>query len=179
MRLDKNRPESDMGASSALEGQQDRVAIDILVEAGDWPPRPALGAIARTAIDATVAAVRPDLEDDTELSLVFTDDAHIRGLNRRYRSVDRPTNVLSFPAPAAAAFGPLLGDIVFSAETIRREAQSQGLTIDAHLAHLIVHGFLHILGYDHEDDIEAATMEGLETGILEELGIADPYGGAH
>lgn len=168
-----------MRASSALEEQPDRVAIDILVEAGDWPPQPVLKSIVRPAIDSTVAAVEPDLKGEAELSLVFTDDARIRDLNRRYRSIDRATNVLSFPAPPTAAFGPLLGDIVFSAETIQREAQSQGLTIDAHLAHLIVHGFLHILGYDHEDDAEAAIMERVETEVLAELGIADPYNRAH
>lgn len=155
------------------------IAVDILVEAGDWPPQPALEATVRRAVDATVAAIELDLQDGAELSLVFTDDDNIRGLNRRYRNIDKATNVLSFPAPEGTSFGPLLGDIVFSAETIDREARAQGLTIDAHLAHLIVHGFLHILGYDHEDEVEATAMEKLETGILAELGIADPYDGAH
>ena len=112
--------------------------------------------------------------------MVFTDDAHIHRLNRHFRDKDKPTNVLSFPAgpPIGGRFGPLLGDIVLARETIAREAEGQGLTIDDHLTHLIVHGFLHLVGYDHVEDADAAVMERLETAILASLGIADPYAGA-
>jgi probable rRNA maturation factor len=128
-----------------------------------------------------------------EVSLVFTDDAEQRGLNRDYRQKDSPTNVLSFPnmdedESLRPADSPrLLGDVVLARETVEREAAAQGKTPADHTAHLLVHGLLHLLGYDHQDSPEAEEMEALETGILAALGIADPYaaeapaaaGGAH
>jgi probable rRNA maturation factor len=156
------------------------VLTDLRIEAGDWPPEEALQALADRAVAAAVAAARPPLEDDPELSLVFTDDAHVRVLNAQYRGKDRPTNVLSFPAAQLipGRFGPPLGDVVLARETIVAEAADQRLAPDDHLTHLIVHGFLHLLGYDHETDAEASAMERLETAILAMLGIADPYGDA-
>jgi probable rRNA maturation factor len=141
------------------------LAIDVRVEAGKWPSKAKLTALATRSLAAALARAKPKLAAGPELSLLFTDDAHVRVLNRQYRRKDKATNVLSFPTPKAArakAFGPQLGDIVLA----------------DHLAHLIVHGFLHLLGHDHEDDREAAVMEKLETAILARLGIADPYGGA-
>jgi probable rRNA maturation factor len=117
-------------------------------------------------------------KDAPELSILFTDDAAIRELNREWRGKDRATNVLSFPAgPLApgAAPGPLLGDLALSAETIAAEARAMGIEFEAHLAHLLVHGFLHLLGYDHLEEAEAEEMEGLETRILATLGLSDPY----
>jgi probable rRNA maturation factor len=130
-------------------------------------------------VDAAVGAIAPRLAIGSELSLVFTDDAHVRELNLRFRKKDSPTNVLSFPAPSApdGRFGPVLGDVVLARETVFREAEAEGLTIEAHVAHLVLHGFLHILGYDHADEAEATAMERLETAILGGLGIADPYAG--
>jgi probable rRNA maturation factor len=130
-------------------------------------------------VNAAVAAIEPRLAAACELSLVFTDDAHVRRLNRDFREKDSPTNVLSFPAPAGAdgRLGSILGDVVLARETVFREAEAEGLTMEAHLAHLILHGFLHILGYDHADEAEATAMERLETAILGGLGIADPYAG--
>lgn len=153
------------------------VAVDILIEAGNWPDEARLRRVAETAIAATMAAARPALTADAEVSLVFTDDAHGRILNHRHRGKDSATNVLSFPAARSDArrFGPLLGDIVLSAETVAGEAAAGGLALDDHVTHLIVHGFLHLLGYDHAADRDAAVMEGLETAILATLGIADPY----
>ena len=118
-----------------------------------------------------------------EISVVFTDDAEQRSLNRAWRGKDSATNVLSFPnmddaaAPAAAPGGPprLLGDIVLARETVQREAQAQGKTLTDHSSHLLVHGVLHLLGYDHLEEAEAAEMETLETEILAAMGIADPY----
>ncbi len=159
------------------------IAIELLVEAGDWPPLSELEAITAGVVEAAVTAVRPELANElaegSELSLVFTDDAHVRSLNRRFRKQDHATNVLSFPSAAApnGRLGPILGDVVLARETVFREAEAGGLTIEAHLAHLIVHGFLHVLGYDHEDEAEASAMERLETAILSGLGIADPYSG--
>lgn len=152
-----------------------RIDVDLRVEAGDWPPDTELAALVCRVVDAAGARLRS--YGGSELSLLFTDDVHIRSLNRRFRNVDRPTNVLSFPAavPTDGGFGAFLGDIVVASETVRREAESRGLTIEAHLAHLILHGFLHIVGYDHEVEAEALAMERLEAGILGDLGIADPY----
>jgi probable rRNA maturation factor len=153
--------------------------IDILVEAGEWPSQAKLRALTTQSLGAAVALVELPLMHECEVSFVFTDDAHIRELNRQYRSKDTPTNVLSFPgAPAGAGIlGPLLGDIVLASETIAREADADGMKLDDHLVHLIVHGFLHLLGYDHGKNRDAAVMEGLETAILARLGMADPYGG--
>jgi probable rRNA maturation factor len=155
------------------------IALDIRVEAGDWPSRAKLKALAEKSLAAAVAKAKPKLALEPELSLLFTDDAHIRVLNKRYRRKNKPTNVLSFPAPPATRgqCGPQLGDLVFAAETIIREADDGGISFADHLAHLVVHGFLHLLGHDHEDDREATVMENLETAILARLGIADPYGG--
>ena len=152
-------------------------AIDVLVEAGDWPDEAALHALVSAAVAAAVAAAAPRLTPSAEVSLVFTDDAHVRTLNARYRKKDTATNVLSFPAPQMTpnAFGPLLGDLVLAQETVTGEAATAGLSLDHHLTHLVVHGFLHLLSYDHETEEEAAVMEGLETAILAALGIADPY----
>ena len=126
---------------------------------------------------AAQAADLPDIADDAEVSMVFTDDARIQVLNRQYRGKDRPTNVLSFPAAplVPGRLGPPLGDIVLARETIALESEAQGLDFADHLTHLIVHGFLHLLGYDHEAHGEAVVMERLETAILGRLGIADPY----
>jgi probable rRNA maturation factor len=108
---------------------------------------------------------------------VLTDDSAIRALNRDWRGVDRPTNVLSFPArPGPSAAGPaLLGDIVIAFETTMQEARSESKPFEHHLAHLAVHGFLHLLGQDHDNDSDAETMEGIERVILARLGIPDPY----
>ncbi|HVY19207.1 MAG TPA: rRNA maturation RNase YbeY [Bauldia sp.] len=155
------------------------IALDIRVEAGDWPSRAKLKGLVERSLTAAVAKAKLKLAPEPELSLLFTDDAHIRVLNKRYRRKDKPTNVLSFPAPAAVRgkFGPQLGDLVFAAETIAGEAERDGISLNDHLAHLVVHGFLHLLGHDHEDESEATVMENLETSILARLGIADPYGG--
>ena len=144
-----------MATARASRTNKPKIAVDIRVEAGDWPPRADLKSLVRRVVDA--AAVSVPATSGGELSLLFTDDAHIRRLNRRHRNIDRPTNVLSFPAAATAGdhFGAVLGDIVVACETLRREAQARGLTIEAHLTHLLLHGFLHILGYDHADEAEA------------------------
>jgi probable rRNA maturation factor len=153
------------------------ITADILVEADGWPPEAELQALVDGALAACRTADLPEIAADAEVSLVFTDDARVRMLNRQYRGKDRPTNVLSFPAapPFPGRLGPPLGDIVMARETIAAESAGEGLDIADHLTHLIVHGFLHLLGYDHETDGEAAVMERLETAILGRLGIADPY----
>jgi probable rRNA maturation factor len=124
------------------------------------------------AMAITEAAPRVESIMNAELSIVFTDDAHIRELNRRYRGKDKPTNVLSFPQPAG---GRLLGDIVLACETIHHEAALANKPVEEHIAHLIIHGFLHLIGYDHQVDEEAERMEKLESAALARIGIADPY----
>ncbi len=111
---------------------------------------------------------------------MFTDDASIREINAEWRQQDKPTNVLSFPAfPVTPGEkpGPMLGDIVIARETVEREAVDLGKSFEEHLTHLLVHGFLHLLGYDHMETEEAEEMEALETRILASLGLSDPYAG--
>src|SRR5690606_15140401 len=153
--------------------------IDITVEAGEWPGEEVLDGLAGKAVEAALAELDLKRDNPAELSLLFTDDAHIRTLNRDWRGKDKPTNVLSFPAFEMAPGDPLpamLGDIVLAFETISSEAALEGKPFDHHLTHLIVHGMLHLLGYDHETDEEAEEMEALERRILAGLAIPDPYG---
>jgi probable rRNA maturation factor len=151
--------------------------IDIAVEAGAWPEEDALRRLSTEAIEAAIAQTGVALAPRAEVSLLFTDDSAIRTLNRTWRQHDKPTNVLSFPAaePSALARAPLLGDIAIALETVQREARAEGKSFDHHLTHLVVHGFLHLLGFDHIDEAEAEEMEATERAILARLGIADPY----
>ena len=113
-----------------------------------------------------------------ELSLVFADDATVQALNAEWRGKDKPTNVLSFPAfplKPGDKLPPLLGDVILAFETVAREAAEEGKPLDHHVSHLVLHGFLHLLGYDHETDADAEVMEALETRILAKLAIPDPY----
>lgn len=111
-----------------------------------------------------------------ELTIRLVDDGESQALNRAYRGKDRPTNVLSFPfEPPPGIDLPLLGDLVISHPVMRREAHAQHKSLTDHYAHLVVHGTLHLLGYDHIDEAEAETMEALERAILEGFGIPDPY----
>jgi probable rRNA maturation factor len=153
------------------------IDIDISIEAGAWADEENLLALAGKAVDATLAEL--DLSGDSELSLLFSDDAHIQVLNRDWRGKDKPTNVLSFPAFETAPGDPLppmLGDIALAFETVSSEAELEEKPFAHHLSHLVVHGLLHLLGYDHEDDEEAEEMEALERQILARLAIPDPYG---
>lgn len=167
--------------------KKDRQRLDIQssVEEGNWPDEASLEAMAtgvleRAALYLAEQEQQPFGRVPLEVSLVFTDDAAIREINREWRAQDKPTNVLSFPAfplEPGGKPGPMLGDIVLARETIEREAADLGKPVDEHLTHLLVHGFLHLFGYDHMDAEEAEEMEGLETRILSELGISDPYAG--
>ena len=116
----------------------------------------------------------PPPQGGREVSILFTNDEAVRRLNAQYRGKDKPTNVLSFPQPA----GPLLGDVVLAAETVRAEAALAGKPLEAHMAHLIIHGFLHLIGYDHGGEEEAEAMEAVERAALERIGIPDPYAAA-
>jgi len=125
---------------------------------------------------AALAGARPKIAGAAELSIVLTDDAEQQELNRDWRGKDAPTNVLSFPQiePFSPVIG-ILGDIVLAHETLEREAADLDKPLEHHFTHLVVHGFLHILGYDHLTEDEALVMEGLETQILAGLGVPDPY----
>jgi probable rRNA maturation factor len=137
----------------------------------------ALSRAARAAFAASSAAPQAPCE----ATLVLTDDDEMRELNRTWRGKDSSTNVLSFPAgePVGEAHGEPspLGDIVLAAETVIEEAKLKGIPAADHAAHLVVHGMLHLLGFDHERDADAERMEALETKVLAGLGIADPYAG--
>ncbi len=149
-----------------------------MVETDGWPEEAALSDLASIAIAAVWDELASGNQPDSELSLVFTDDAAIKELNNDWRDKDKPTNVLSFPAfpiKPGQAPGPMLGDIVIALETVVREAEDEEKSFDHHLTHLIVHGVLHLLGYDHETDDEAEEMEQLERKILARLAIPDPY----
>ena len=125
---------------------------------------------------AALKASKAKVKGAAEISIVLTNDAEQQELNREWRGKDSPTNVLSFPQiePFDPVIG-ILGDIILARETLEREAVEQGVTFTDHFTHLVVHGFLHILGFDHIEEEDAVEMEGLETRILAGLGISDPY----
>jgi probable rRNA maturation factor len=162
-----------------------RLDIQISVEEGDWPSEDVLQAMSEHVLGEAAAFLQTEVAQPfpkmvPELSLVFTDDASIREINAEWRKQDKPTNVLSFPAfPLAPGGmpGPMLGDIIIARETVEREAVDLDKSVDDHLTHLMVHGLLHLFGYDHMNDAEAEVMEGLETRILARLGLSDPYAG--
>jgi probable rRNA maturation factor len=151
--------------------------VDVQV-ASDAAGIPSTGAV-RGWVERTVRATDP--ERDAEVSVRIVDEAEMHVLNREYRDQDKPTNVLAFPAGDAGFVPPgeipLLGDIVVCAAVVAREADEQGKPLEHHWAHMLVHGTLHLLGYDHVGEEQAETMEALERRILDEAGIADPYAG--
>lgn len=125
-------------------------------------------------------AFLPEFQNDSELTIRIVDEAESHELNHQYRGKDKPTNVLSFPAEVPEFISeeldfPLLGDLIICATIVEREANEQGKTTEAHWAHMIVHGCLHLLGYDHIEDYEAEEMETLETKILQKIGFPNPY----
>jgi probable rRNA maturation factor len=155
-------------------------ATEVLVVADCWQTEPEAEAVIHRAIEAAAELTDADV-GQAELAVMLTDDTGIQTLNSNWRGIDKPTNVLSFPAlqPEVAA-GPddaprMLGDIAIAYQTTRKEADDEQKPFDHHLSHLAVHGFLHLIGYDHETDDEAEAMEDLEREILARLGIADPY----
>ncbi len=149
--------------------------MDVLVESARWKAAPRAATVVRKAIRGAAKATSTARSG---LAIVLTHDSAIRRLNRQWRGFDKPTNVLSFPAgapPVPRSAIRALGDIVIAYETTAREARSEGKPFHDHLAHLAVHGYLHLLGHDHENDGDAEAMERLEVRILRRLGIPDPY----
>ena len=153
------------------------VHYDMAINAEGWQNEETLRRLVDSVLQATLQELGFD-NIDSELSLVFTNDADIREINAKWRHIDKPTNVLSFPAFALQPGqepGEILGDIVIARETVEREAAEEDKSFDDHLSHLVVHGLLHLMGYDHQNDDEAEQMETLERKILASLGISDPY----
>jgi probable rRNA maturation factor len=150
-------------------------AIDIIVDAPAWERTADLEGLATRAVKASCNASGAKLAPASEVAITFCDDAAIRALNAQWRKRDAATNVLSFPMPGAAEQKLLLGDIVIAYETVAREAAEQGKTFEDHTSHMIIHGFLHLIGYDHETPEEADVMEALERRISAALGLSDPY----
>jgi probable rRNA maturation factor len=154
---------------------------EVLVVADVWQAEPDAETVIHRAITAAAEFVNAGI-GEAELAVMLTDDAGIRTLNSNWRGIDKPTNVLSFPAlPPSGPSGPgdaprMLGDIAIAYQTTRQEADDEQKPFDHHLSHLAIHGFLHLIGYDHEQDDDAEDMETLEREILAQLGIPDPYG---
>lgn len=150
----------------------------ISIEGGGWQDETAMQTVVSRALNAASDELGLGTGNPSEVSLLFTDNDTIKGLNAQWRAKDKPTNVLSFPAfplKPGMALMPLLGDIVLAFETVKSEAKQEHKPFDDHVSHLVVHGLLHLLGYDHETDAEADEMEGLERKILARLAIPDPY----
>ena len=148
--------------------------VEILVSAPIWREASDAEDVVRRAIGACEATLG-DRGESVEVSVLLCDDLEIRRLNSQWRSKDSATNVLSFPAPSGPSPQLHLGDIAIAYETVAREAKDERKPFSAHLAHMAVHGYLHLSGYDHEDEDEAEEMEQLEREILAELGVSDPY----
>jgi probable rRNA maturation factor len=174
-------------------------AIDVIIESPLWQAVPEAADTVRRAIAQAAGPDAAKRRDRGEIAVLLCDDAAIARLNARWRGHDRPTNVLSFPAPirrqttedrrrkepGGAGLKPAptrsaalaLGDIAIAYETVAREAAAERKPVADHVAHLAIHGFLHLLGYDHQDEREAERMELIERDILARIGIADPYAG--
>ncbi|HLG85419.1 MAG TPA: rRNA maturation RNase YbeY [Bradyrhizobium sp.] len=161
--------------------QRGHPITEVVVAADCWQSEPDAEATVQRAIVAASEATDADVAN-AEVAVMLTDDATIRTFNKDFRGIDKPTNVLSFPAPDMdiaddeAPAPRALGDIAIAYETLRREAEQEAKPFLHHLSHLAVHGFLHLIGHDHETDEEAEEMEALEVAILAQLGIPDPYG---
>lgn len=148
-----------------------QVMLDLQIACADSNGLPDAAAFQRW-----LEGVLPQFQEEAEVTVRLVDEAESNQLNLTYREKDKPTNVLSFPfeAPAGIVL-PLLGDLIICRQVVEHEAAEQGKTLEAHWAHMVVHGSLHLLGYDHIEDDEAEKMESLETEIMHGLGYPDPY----
>jgi len=155
-----------------MTGQGRAIQIAVEVEDAGWTARlPDVEALTETA--AMTAADLADSDVDGEIVVLLTNDTEVQALNARFRALDKPTNVLSFPAPPTATGS--LGDIALALGVCAREAAEQHKSLAHHFQHLVAHGVLHLLGYDHEADDEAEEMEAVERAVMTRLGAPDPY----
>lgn len=166
-------PDPKTGSDAETSGGA--IAVDLVEEAGDWSALADAADVIQQAADA-VGAKPLLLDGERSVCIVLASDEAVMALNAQFRGKLKPTNVLSFP-PGAGAPEDFLGDIVLAQETVAREALEQGTPFPHHVQHLVVHGLLHLLGFDHETSEDAEEMEALEIGILAGLGIANPYTG--
>ncbi len=165
----KVKPKPKSGPKLAL-------SVDIDVQSPLWDEQPGAEQAVRDAIAAAAALST----SRGEVSILLTDDSAVRVLNRNWRGIDKPTNVLSFPAPKNLSHGgaAILGDIVIAYEALKRESDDEDRDFLHHLTHLTVHGYLHLLGYDHQTDAGAAAMEALESKIMTHMRLPDPWQGS-
>lgn len=189
----KARPRNRAAASGRKTSRTEPVKLEVIVRSALWRKRRTAVSVVKKAV---LAAAKAASTPPAELAIVLSNDSTIQALNRDWRGKNAPTNVLSFPAaptfsgapslPAqkagprrgggkAGTPSPYIGDIVIAYQTTAREAVAEGKRFDHHLAHLAIHGFLHLLGYDHENDRDAEKMESLERRILGRLAVPDPY----
>lgn len=185
-------PNADPAEPEPRRTSEPAILVDLVEDAGDWTAfgdSGMLEALVRGAAEAVAHAAPlterlPPAGVQAEVVVALSSDAEVTALNAQFRGKKKPTNVLSFPAAVPAGrglgnAGPMpLGDIVLAAETVLVEAADMGISPADHLRHLIVHGLLHLLGYDHIEAAQADEMEALETQILASLGVADPYAGS-
>ncbi|RYC30512.1 rRNA maturation RNase YbeY [Lichenibacterium minor] len=153
------------------------LTVELAVEDPSWAAIPDLQALVEGAAAAALAEAGVAPDEPMELSCLFCGDDAIRALNAQWRGKDKPTNVLSFPTEGPGA-EVLLGDIAVAWGTVAREAEAEGRRVEDHVAHLVIHGTLHLLGEDHEVEAEAEAMEALETRAMARLGLPDPYAGS-
>jgi probable rRNA maturation factor len=158
--------------TAALQRRDAAPSVDIQIASPLWDAQPQASQTVRDAIAAAATALSTGAG---EVSVVLTDDETIRILNRDWRKIDKATNVLSFPAPDTAGAEKMFGDIVIAHETLARECDEEDRIFLDHLAHLSVHGFLHLIGYDHQTDSDADAMEALESKIMIAMKRPDPY----
>jgi probable rRNA maturation factor len=180
MRVAGDSPPAPLPADVAAEPEPPgRLSVTLVEEDGDWIGFGALNEAIRQAAAALARHGQVSVASGSEASVVLASNAFLRRLNRTYRGKDAATNVLSFPFQRPPGTGPedgaYLGDVVLAAETVQLEADERRIERKHHLQHLVVHGLLHLLGYDHDTDSEAEAMERLEVDILASIGVADPY----
>ena len=166
-----------------LQDSQDKdktapTMIDILVKKSAWNRIANIRDDIHMAVTAALVATGKEGNEPVSVAVLLTGDDEIREFNKRFRQVDKPTNVLAFPAPEELVdMGEMraLGDVVLAYDTTSREAAGQAIDLSDHLTHLVIHGMLHLLGYDHLSDDEAEAMEALESRIMSALGRPDPH----
>ena len=165
-----------MTSKNSLRPSTPDLQIDITAPCKNWEAAlPGLNVIIQETVQRALSHALPERDEALEVSVMLGDDNTVQELNKTYRGKDKPTNVLSFPQTEPGETGLELGDIALAFETVKREAFEQNKTLEDHLRHLLVHGTLHLLHHDHQNDEEAKEMETLEIKILDDLGVKNPY----